>query len=297
MKATALAFGAISIVNAIARGSGAALGVSLTTEAEVELYPRSKDITVEIENEVSENPRLAQVVVRRITSILGLGITGAHIRTKSTIPIGRGLKSSSAAANAIGLATMRAAGGLLSDEEIVMEGSKSALEAQVSITGALDDAGASYFGGIVITNNLEGKILTRSSVDPSLQVLIYVPETKKYTWDTPRDRMASINLLCDESFNLAREGEYWKAMIINGLAYSAALDISPKPAIDALAAGALAAGLSLKPYHFESFKEKWPSIAAISVAEKADQIRELWSSYPGTVISTLPNNTKAHCLT
>ena len=287
MKATALAFGAISIVNAIARGSGAALGVSLTTEAEVELYPRSKDITVEIENEVSENPRLAQVVVRRITSILGLGITGAHIRTKSTIPIGRGLKSSSAAANAIGLATMRAAGGLLSDEEIVMEGSKSALEAQVSITGALDDAGASYFGGIVITNNLEGKILTRSSVDPSLQVLIYVPETKKYTWDTPRDRMASINLLCDESFNLAREGEYWKAMIINGLAYSAALDISPKPAIDALAAGALAAGLS----------GKGPSIAAISVAEKADQIRELWSSYPGTVISTLPNNTKAHCLT
>tara|TARA_B100000315_G_C14593411_1_gene597228 strand:- start:3901 stop:4764 length:864 start_codon:yes stop_codon:yes gene_type:complete len=287
MKATALAFGAISIVNAIARGNGAALGVSLTTEAEVELYPRSKDITVEIENEASENPRLAQVVVRRITSVLGLGITGAHIRTKSTIPIGRGLKSSSAAANAIGLATMRAAGGLLSDEEIVMEGSKSALEAQVSITGALDDAGASYFGGIVITNNLEGKILTRSSVDPSLQVLIYVPETKKYTWDTPRDRMASINLLCDESFNLAREGEYWKAMIINGLAYSAALDISPKPAIDALAAGALAAGLS----------GKGPSIAAISVAEKADQIRELWSSYPGTVISTLPNNTKAHCLT
>lgn len=287
MKAAALAFGAISIVNAIARGNGAALGVSLTTEAEVELYPRSKDITVEIENEVSENPRLAQVVVRRITSILGLGTTGAHVRTKSTIPIGRGLKSSSAAANAIGLATMRAAGGLLSDEEIVMEGSKSALEAQVSITGALDDAGASYFGGIVLTNNLEGKILTRSSVDSSLQVLIYVPEAKKYTWDTPRDRMASINLLCDESFNLASGGEYWKAMIINGLAYSAALDISPKPAIDALAAGALAAGLS----------GKGPSIAAISVAEKTDKIRELWSSYPGTVISTQPNNTKAHFLT
>lgn len=286
MKATALAFGAISIVNAIARGNGAALGVSLTTEAEVELYPRSKDITVEIENDVSENPRLAQVVVRRITSMLGLGVTGAHVRTKSTIPVGRGLKSSSAAANAIALATLRAAGGLLNDEELVVAGSKSALEAQVSITGALDDAGASYFGGVVVSNNMESKILRRSSVDSSLQVLIYVPEDKKYTWDTPRERIGSINLLCDESFSLALRGEYWKAMIINGLAYSAALDISPRPAIDALSAGALAAGLS----------GKGPSIASISTSDKADQIRELWSSYPGTVITTCPNNTKAHFL-
>ncbi len=60
----------------------------------------------------------------------------------------RGLKSSSAAANAIALATTAALERSLDDVTVVKLGVDGALDAKVTITGAFDDACASYFGGI-----------------------------------------------------------------------------------------------------------------------------------------------------
>ena len=80
---------------------------------------------------------------------------GAKIKTQSNIPIARGLKSSSVAANATALATTAALGKTLDDLEIIKLGVEAAFDAKVTVTGAFDDACASYFGGIVITDNSE----------------------------------------------------------------------------------------------------------------------------------------------
>ena len=80
---------------------------------------------------------------------------GAKIKTWSNIPIAKGLKSSSAAANAVALATTAALGKTLDDLEIVNLGVDAAFDAKVTVTGAFDDACASYFGGVVITDNLK----------------------------------------------------------------------------------------------------------------------------------------------
>ena len=51
------------------------------------------------------------------------------------------------------LATIAALGKTLDDLELVKLGVDAAFDAKVTVTGAFDDACASYFGGAVITDN------------------------------------------------------------------------------------------------------------------------------------------------
>jgi len=55
MKGKGIAFGAISIVNALVTGKGAAIGAKLKTEAEVELYNDNNDVIVEIDSDHTGN--------------------------------------------------------------------------------------------------------------------------------------------------------------------------------------------------------------------------------------------------
>ncbi len=57
------------------------------------------------------------------------------------------------------LATTAALGEMVDDFEIVNLGVDAAFDAKVTVTGAFDDACASYFGGVVVTDNLERKIV------------------------------------------------------------------------------------------------------------------------------------------
>ena len=90
---------------------------------------------------------------------------GAEIKTWSNIPVAKGLKSSSAAANATALAATAALGKTLDDLELVKLGVEAAFDAKVTVTGAFDDACASYFGGVVITDNLNRQIIKQVAVN------------------------------------------------------------------------------------------------------------------------------------
>ena len=106
MMGKAVSHGAATIVNAIALGKGAAFGIDLRTTAEVELEPGG-EIKVLMDEE--EDPTLAVRCVEKVLSRFAPDDhLGAVVRTRSEIPISRGLKSSSAAANAIVLATLDA---------------------------------------------------------------------------------------------------------------------------------------------------------------------------------------------
>ncbi len=157
MRGKGIAFGAISIVNAIATGNGAALGVQLKTEAEVELIENSDQIDVKIIGSDNEEDKiLAKYAVKEVLTDLGYKNYGARVTTKSDIPIGKGLKSSSVASNAIVLATLTALKTNLDDLRIINLGVDASIKAGVTITGAFDDACASYFGGLVATDNIIG---------------------------------------------------------------------------------------------------------------------------------------------
>ncbi len=145
----AIAHGAATIVNAIALGKGAAFGVDLWTKAEVKLTDEPGIVKAEITSDPKESTLLIEKTVLRVLQRFSLEKSfGAKVKTQSNIPIARGLKSSSAAANAVALATTAALGKTLDDLEIVKIGVEAAFDAKVTVTGAFDDACASYFGGI-----------------------------------------------------------------------------------------------------------------------------------------------------
>jgi shikimate kinase len=119
-KAEALSHGAATIVNAIALDKGAAFGVDLWTKAEVKLTDEPAIIKGEITSDPNESTALIERTVARVFQHFGVEKRfGAKVKTWSNIPIARGLKSSSVAANAVALATVAALGETLDDLTVV----------------------------------------------------------------------------------------------------------------------------------------------------------------------------------
>lgn len=285
MKARSIVHGAATVVNAIATGFGAAFGVDLWTKAIVDLTDDPGKLEVSILGAPEEDTALAEQCFKLVLQRLNISnCFGAEIRTESNIPIACGLKSSSAAANAVVLATLGAlARRDLDSLEIVKLGVSAARRAGVTVTGAFDDACASYFGGIVVTDNTQLKIVKRFSFDQPYTVLIHVPSRKYYTKDVDVARTRILSPQIKLAFKEATAGRYWSAMVLNGLLYSSILGYDPSIALDALASGAVSAGLS----------GKGPSVTAVTVEENIDKIREAWNAYEGRVLQTTTNEEAA----
>ncbi|MFQ6134587.1 MAG: shikimate kinase [Nitrososphaerales archaeon] len=283
MKGRAVAHGAVSIVNAISIGKGAALGVSLETEAEVKVEPRIGMSSFLFKSDTAEDPVLAKTTVKEVLNRYREGEFDVTVSTKSQIPAGKGLKSSSVASNAVALATLSALGERVEDMRVVNLGVDASLKAGVTITGAFDDACASFFGGFVVTDNTARKIVRQEPASEDLAVLIYIPEEKMYTKDFDKGKIIPFRQKVSEAFDLALQGEYWKAMILNGQVHSSALGLTLKPAQEALDSGALAAGLS----------GTGPAVAALCDRNVVEEIKARWRDIPGDVLVTSVNNSKA----
>ena len=284
MKGKAVSYGAISIINAISCGFGAAFGVKLKTEATVNLTDNAREVTGRIISDPSESTLLIKKTVKHVFRHFKVeNRYGAHVETRSNIPIAKGLKSSSAAANAIVLATASALQKDLSENKSINLGVDASLEAGVTITGAFDDACASFYGGLVVTDNNQRRILKR--IKPkSYSVLIYVPKEKAYTADSDVKSMRILGREIKSIHKLTLSDQYWQAMTINGMLYSAVLGYDVSTALEALSCGAIAAGLT----------GKGPAVAAVATENSADKIRDLWKSHGGRTIQTEVNNEEAH---
>jgi len=284
----ALAYGAVTIVNAISCGLGAALGVKLWTEATVKLINEPNIIQGRILSDPSESPKLIVETVKTVLKHLNLENTyGAYVETRSIIPVARGLKSSSAAANAVALATLSALREKLEDLTVISLGVDAAIKAKVTVTGAFDDACASYFGNVVVTDNTSRKILKTFNIkENEYQVLIHVPKEKKYTANSDVKAMKAVAREVKAIHKEALSGNYWTAMTLNGLVHSAVLSYNPEIELEALKNGAVAAGLS----------GKGPAVAAVVPAAKVEDVLDAWQSYEGDIIKTEINREKAHIL-
>ena len=283
----AVAYGAVTIINAISCGFGAALSVDLKTEATVKLTDEPGRIEGRILSDLEESPTLIEKTVSQVFRQFGLEREhGAFVETQSNIPIARGLKSSSVAANAVTLASLAALGKKVSDLTAINIGVDAALDAGVTITGAFDDACASFFGGIVVTDNFGRKIMKKIQPPEKHPILIHVPAAKAYTADSNVRRMKIIAEEAKALHRMALRGDWMAAMTLNGLLYSAVLGCDPNTAIDALEAGALAAGLS----------GKGPAVAAVVPRENVSNVKGVWKKYGGNVIEAKINTEKAHRL-
>lgn len=279
MRGHGIAFGAGTVINAIATYRGSAFGIDLRTEAEVDI----KGDRIEGEIEGGGDARLIERACELVLERFGVK-SGARIRTKSQVPQASGLKSSSAAANATVLATLRAIGKDMDPLEMIRLGVRAALDTGVSITGAFDDACASMLGGVVVTDNRNNVLLKREPIEST--VVVYAPDKRALSRDTNVQRSRAIAPWVEMAFGLAMEGDYKKAMTLNGFLYTAALGFSPEPMLAALEIGVEGVSLS----------GTGPSYTALVEGEKIDKLKAIWSSYPGRVFVTMTNNAGAYTL-
>ena len=258
MKGTASCFGAGTIVNAIATGKGAAFGLALRATATVAVGPAERGVVVHVPPDAE--PRLAEGCARRVLR-RSRRKAGLEVSVDSEIPISRGLKSSSAVANAVTLASARALNIELEPESLIRIGVDAALEAGVTITGAYDDACASFYGCIVLTDNPSRRILKVDRFPGGFVVVVQVPR-RMITKPSLRGLdFSRIRDEVDDAFRLALQGDYFHALERNSAAYARVLGIDDSPAVRARAAGAIAAGITgtgpaivalTKPAHVES---------------------------------------------
>lgn len=276
MKVRATMHGAVSIVNAIATGNGSALGISLAVTAEAEMT-RGKGLRFLTGR---SDDRLVANIAKNILPAGTLEKNQVSVRVRSEVPIGFGLKSSSAVSNAIALALSRLVNAKIDDMAVLDAAVRASLDAKVTITGAFDDATACYFGGFVVTDNYARRLIRREKAPDNLYAVIFLPR------NTPRGDVSKLRDLSDlflDAYRLAEAGEYWKAMKMNGVLASAALSSNYKPVLAALEKGALAAGTS----------GNGPSIAAVAYEDEVDDIKYAFSKFNGKVLVSKVNNQKA----
>jgi shikimate kinase len=230
-------------------------------------------------NEPSEDVRLIEICARKVLEHLELEQAyGARVVTESEIPIAVGLSSSSAAANAAILATFSALGEKPKPKIAIDLGIDAAFEAGVTVTGAFDDAAASFFGCGVVTDNSKRRILKKFKLNPELGIVIYVPSTKSYTSQIDVTKIKMFRKLIEIAHDQAMQGNIFGALTLNGLLHSNALGYDPTITLNALRAGALAAGLS----------GTGPSVVAIVEPRNVNKVRKAWAGKNGRIIVTKP---------
>jgi shikimate kinase len=275
--ASATVHGAVSILNAVPNGKGSALGISLKVVSEVELTDE-RGMIFESKKKSKNNSLIRAVVNRTIPREL-LDKHGVRVKVDSEIPVGYGLKSSSAVSNAVALACMKLVKDRFVDLDVVKSAVNASLDARVTITGAFDDACASYFGGFVVTDNYAKEIIRQERASDDLYAVIFVPAKAERTDPKKLQKLANF---FDEAFRLAKNGEYWEAMMLNGILVSAGLAISYKPIKEAVEKGALSASVS----------GNGPALAAVAYEWRMDDIVKCWQEYDGKVIVSKVNNEK-----
>jgi shikimate kinase len=286
-EAEALVHGAATIINAIALGKGAAFGVDLWTKAKVKLTSEPGVVEGKIVPDHAENTALIEAAVKRVFRVFGVeNEFGAKVETHSNIPVARGLKSSSAAANAVVLATTAAIGETLKDMELLQLSVDAAFDAGVTVTGAFDDVCASYFGGVVITDNERRRIIKTFQVPDEVAVLFLVPPQKAYTGQVDLGKMRTVKPLVKIAYKEALNGNLWHALTLNGLVYSLALGYDTAPVSNALSSGALAAGLC----------GKGPAVTVVVANEKIDAVTNALKCFPGEILKARVNHEKARVL-
>lgn len=270
MKGRGEARGAITIINAIAAGKGCAVGVDLRTWAEVELSP-GHGVEAHLEGLEGEPTDLVERCVSAVLERFSLR-RRATLRLRSQIPVSRGLKSSSAAANATILATLDAIHERMSPIEILRTNAEVSIASGTSVTGAMDDAAASLLGGAIFTDNVARTILKREEWTLCPRAVISVPERMIRKQGLPRERIALYRPLVEEAFQMAWNGRYVDAMCLNSLCYGAALGLDQELVMRAMAAGAIGAGIS----------GTGPAVAALVTAKNERAVAEAMG--PGPIV-------------
>ena len=274
--------GSATIINAIATGFGSAFGIGL----DIKCQAKTINNGIRCSNDVGASTDLMDLCVCKVFEKYGIDKNefGLEIKTESTLPMASGLSSSSASSNAIVAISSKIISDEfnlkpLSDLEVINLAIDASIEAGVTITGSFDDATASYFGGVVVTDNKNREFIIKEKMD-DYKILVYMPNYHAKSGDSDVNRMKVLAPLVETAFEFAKNRDYFKALNLNGLIYASTLGFDSSIAIDAIQAGAIASGLS----------GTGSSFVAVCDDSSIDNIKDVWSHLEGRVLETNVDN-------
>ncbi len=226
---------AISVLNAIPTGIGGALGIDLRLRARIKLVSEpfvSGSSRVRGYYEV-----LNDSVLKAVLKVLreSVGYEGGLVaEVESEIPVGVGLKSSSALTNALIKACLNALGIEVSTTELAIMGVKASLVAGITITGAFDDSLATLGEGVYITDNKFLKILKHYVVNEELYAVLLVPNRRNPIQSVKPKVFTRLRKLYELAIKEALEGNWCLAASLNGLLTATVVGTELVPIINIL---------------------------------------------------------------
>jgi shikimate kinase len=284
VRGIARSWGAISFVNALASGVGSAGAVALPVDVLAEVVTAEQAPT-RIEFDPPDDAALARAtvleIVRRARSAVPWRI---RVSVRSTIPVARGLKSSSAVGTAVAAAVGRALGLRLSSDEVARAAAETALAIGQSATGAFDDAFAACAGGLVVADVRERRVLRHEPAPADWSVLLWIPKGTHRPSSAAKDRFRTHAAAARAASEAAASGDYLRAMELNTAVVERAMGYDYRALHDRFRrAGALASGVS----------GMGPAVAAILPKGSEDAAaREL--AGPEVELRTLPFTPPEH---
>ncbi|MFW6186363.1 MAG: shikimate kinase, partial [Halobacteriota archaeon] len=262
------AYAAGTIVNGLATGIGCAFGLDLRTRVEISIEEDLKNCIFLVDGKEFSD-RIVDGVMR------SFGLKGV-VKAESSISRGCGLGSSSAFMNAMLISILKLKDEELDANHILTTNATMAMEMGISYTGAIDDAGASLLGGIVLSNNEEMRFYHRNTLEFH-DALILIPECgrREISMEELRKEPHEVEQAVEHAFR----HDYRSAMLSNSRYYCRKLNYPFEPVEQAAELG-LHAGLS----------GNGPAYAAFGEKNEIQELKELWESY-GQLVETTPVNT------
>ncbi len=263
---------AVSLVNALATGKGATIGVRIPCKVEA-CFKESKTKKLEVKSDVPDPHRLVETSVNYALSEIGASIPKdrcIRLRIDSAIPPAVGLKSSSAVSAAVVKAIFELFHSIRDSRSVLDVSCRASKDSGASITGAYDDASASLLGGVVCTDNSRRITVKHYELPKNLGnvVEILVPTQKKFTSSVDKSVYSKLEAESLRAFGHALKGEIAQAMFLNSLVQCSALKYSLEPIIIGLLSGASASGIT----------GKGPAVAAICPnISTARKVEKAWS--------------------
>lgn len=264
--AVACAYGGGTIINAIATGHGAAFPISLRIVAQV---CRSSQVEVYSYADVDLEPM--RRIVERVGSELGVG--PLRVEFSGDLPTAGGLKSSSAAVNALIRAAASLAGVDMDLFQVARVNAQLSRWAGISVTGAFDDAVASAVGKSYLTDNYKLLVLRELEVSGRAVVLVPPYEKRRYKIEEMRAAAPLVRL----AVAYAGLGMWREAMLINAAAYGYVLGYPPDPAVEAWRRGAAGGVSGTGPSH-------------VFITEDPEGLAEALSKYGRVYVVDIPQS-------
>jgi shikimate kinase len=275
-KAIVVTHSAISVVNALATGKGATIGIGIPCRVEVSLFTDKKPHLI-VESKVRDPHHLVKTCIDYALSEIGKRLSSIgelKVRIDSKIPPAVGLKSSSAVSVAIVKAVFELFNIMKEQKSILKFSCQASKDSGASLTGAYDDAAGCLLGGLAVADNPRFRLLKQSPLPRNLAGLveILIPPQTRYTSSVDRAVYFKMRKESLTAFKLVLKGEIPQAMFSNSLIQCVALGYSIEPVLLAILEGAKAAGIT----------GKGPGVAAICPNERiALKVRRKWASrYP-----------------